>query len=50
LHAFTQFRVELNESQNQINTQRNPDLSQHSIFTGANERFDFQVLLDPFEK
>ena len=33
-----------------VNTDGNPDLSLYSIFRGAIERFNSQMLLDPFEE
>ncbi len=50
MHTFLQLRLELDKRQEQINTQRNPDLRQHCILAGANERFDLQILFDPFKK
>ena len=38
-----------NRDQN-VNADDNPDLSLHSVLGGAIKRLDTQVLLDPFEK
>ena len=50
--AQTQFDFEFfldNRDQN-VNADGNPDLSLHSVLGGAEKCFDTQVLLDPFEK
>ena len=50
MHAFVQFRLELDKCQEQVNTQCDPDLRQHCILAGTDERFHLQILFDPFEK
>ena len=49
LHASAQLRLEFHIRQEQINTQCNPDLRHDCILTGADERFDLQILFDPFK-
>ena len=44
------FQFFLDNSYEDINTDRNPDLSLHRILGGSIERFDSKVLFDPFEK
>jgi hypothetical protein len=50
LHAFVQLRLELDKCQEQVNTQCDPDLSQHCILASTDERFHLQILFDPFKK
>jgi hypothetical protein len=40
----------LHDGNKDIDRDRDPDLSQHSIFGCAIEGFDPEMLLDPFEK
>jgi len=41
---------ELDVGQHQIDTHRDPYLGHDSVFTGAHEGLDLEVLLDPFEE
>jgi hypothetical protein len=42
--------LKFNERYQQIHAQGYPDLCHHCIFTRANKRFNFPVLLDPLKK
>src|SRR4030042_4872539 len=50
--AQTQFDFEffLDNGRQNVNADGNPDLGFHSVGTGAEKRFDSQVLFYPFEK
>ena len=50
LHGKTQLGLEFQEGKKEVNAQSDPDLSKYRVMRCAKERFDFQVLLDPFEK
>ncbi len=44
------FEFFLDNCYQNVNADSNPDLSFHCVCTGAEKRFDSQVLFDPFEK
>ena len=50
LHGKTQLGLEFQEGKKEVNAQSDPDLSKYRVMRCAKKCFDFQVLLDPFEK
>ena len=50
LRGTAQLGFEFQVSQDEIDTQGDPDLGQDRVAGGSQEGFDFQVCLDPLEK
>lgn len=50
LHPEAELAHELEIRDQQVHAHGHPDLRQHGIARGAEEGFDLQVLLDPFEE
>ena len=50
LKAVTDLADKLDIGEQQIDANGNPDLGHDSVFRGAEEGLDLQVLLDPFEE
>jgi len=50
LQRTAQLGLEIQERNQQIHAQGNPELSEHCVGRSTQKRLDLQVLLDPFEK
>ena len=50
MDGLSNFCLEFDVEQHQINNEGNPDLRHDGVFRGAEEGLDLQVLLEPFEE